>query len=295
MTSLICNSMRLVALAGFAMLTALQASATPPCSPIALTVRADRIATYMPFNDQAEILNIRVDGSAKSACRATLRFSSGTGGGLLLRASRLDILFRTPQGRRLDPRSEDQFSITLLPATANSVSADLIAVLPPRQSVAAGLYEGAFELEVVSPESGDQRAAFSIGALVASQADIRLAGQSSGSSGQGVDFGVLEKGREETAFVSVRSSGAYTVELESMNHWFLERAGWEAPDAKIAYSIWFNDYSVPRHSVARVPQIYEPTGQKGKLGRLRFRVGDTAGKPAGLYQDTVRITVVLLE
>ncbi len=295
MGHLICKTARLVAVGGVAVLTALQTSAAPNCDPGALTVRADRIANYTPFGEQAETINIRIDGTAESACRVTFRLSSGTGGDLLHRENHLEVVIRTRQGRRLDPGGDDQAVVTLLPANANGVSADLIAVLPPRQAVAPGLYEGAFELEVVSDDHGNQRAQFSLAALVPSQADIRLAGKNGGPGGRGVDFGVLESGLEETAFVSVRSNGSYTVELESRNGWFLERDGSDTFNAKIAYSTWFNDFSVPSQSVARVPEIYEPTGQKGKLNRLRFRIGDTTGKPAGVYQDTVRLTVILLE
>ncbi len=295
MTDLMFRSARLVAIGGAAAMMVMQAGAAPPCDPGVLTVRPDRTASYMPFSEQVETINIRIDGSGKSACQVSLRLSSTTDGGLLKDRDRLEIEIRTRQGRRLDSSGGDQVTVTLLPATANGVSADMIAVLPPRQTVASGLYEGAFELELVSPESSHQRAFFRLAALVASQADIRLAGKSAGLGRQGVDFGVLERGQEETAFVSVRSNGAYSVELESENGWFLKPARSDSSDGQIAYSIWFNDYSVPRQSVARVPQRYEPTDQKGRLNRLRFRIGDTAGKPAGQYQDTVRLTVILLE
>ena len=280
---------------GIALASAPQARAEPACDPGKLTARADRTINYMPFSERAETITIRIDGSADAACRIVLRLSSGSGGVLLENENRLDMDIRTRQGRLLRSDGSDHFPVTLLPVTANGVSADLVAVIPPRQSVPPGLYEGAFEVEVVSGEGVDQTASFSLAARVASQADIRLAAKNGGTGGRGVDFGALESGREGTTFVSVRSNSAYAVELESRNGWFLVLAGPGKPDERIAYATWFNGFPVPRQAVARLPERYEPSSHDGRLNQLQFRIGDVAGKPAGLYEDTVRLTVILLE
>lgn len=286
---------RLAFAAGLAGLSAQPASTTPACDPGTVTARADRTASYLPFHAHAETMNVRLEGSSRSACRIALRLSSPTDGVLQKNGEILQAEIRTREGRVLVPDTGDPFQITLLPAGAAGVSADLIASIPPRQSVSPGLYQAAFELEWVSGEGGAQRAGFSLAVQVAAQADVRLAGNVGGHNGQGVDFGRLESGREETVFVSVRSNGAYAIELQSRNGWFLELAGASAPDARIGYSTWFNDYLVPPQTAVSIPERYEPTGQTGQLSRLRFRIGDVRGKPAGLYQDTVSLTVILLE
>lgn len=278
---------------GLTLMTAPQARAAPACDPGTLTARTDQAVNYMPFSERAETITIRIDGSADAACQIVLRLSSRSGGVLQDNQNSLDVDIRTRQGRILRSDGADHFPVTLLPVTANGVSADLVAVIPPRQSVPPGLYEGDFEVEVVSGEGVDQAASFSLAAKVASQADIRLSGKSAG--GRGVDFGTLETGREETTFVSVRSNSAYAVELESRNGWFLELAGPGKTVEKIAYAAWFNGFPVPRQAVARLSERYEPSFGEDRLNQLRFRIGDVAGKPAGLYEDTVRLTVILLE
>lgn len=280
---------------GLTLVTAPQARAAPACDPGTLTARVDQAVSYMPFSERAEMITIRIDGSADAACQIVLRLSSRSGGVLQNNQNSLGLDIRTRQGRILRSDGGDHFPVTLLPVTANGVSADLVAVIPPRQSVPPGLYEGDFEVEVVSGEGVDQTASFSLAAKVASQADIRLSGKSGGGGGRGVDFGTLATGREETTFVSVRSNSAYAVELESRNGWFLELAGPGKTGERIAYATWFNGFPVPRQAVARLPERYEPSIEEDRLNQLRFRIGDVAGKPAGLYEDTVRLTVILLE
>lgn len=277
------------------MAAALPARASPGCDPASLTARADRTVNYMPFSERAETITIRIDGSADSACRIVLRLSSVSGDVLLNNGQRLGMELRTWQGHLLTSDSGEGFAITLLPAAANGVSADLVAIIPPRQAVPPGLYEGVFELEPASGDGGGRTVRFNLTARVAPQADIRLAGKRGSANGRGVDFGLLETGREETAFVSVRSNSAYAVELESRNGWFLKLSGSDNPNDRIAYSTWFNGFPVPRQALARLPRRYEPGGLENHLNPLRFRVGDVGGKPAGLYEDTVRLTVVLLE
>lgn len=280
---------------GLTLVSAPQASAAPACDPGTLSARADRTVSYMPLSERAETITIRIDGSADAACQIVLRLSSGSGGVLLENENSLDLDIRTRQGRLLKSDGGDHFPVTLLPVTANGVSADMVAIIPPRQSVPPGLYEGVFEVEVVSAENVGQTASFSLAARVASQADIRLAGKGASAGGRGVDFGTLETGLEETTFVSVRSNSAYAVELESRNGWFLELTGSERLNDRIAYATWFNGFAVPRQAMARLPERYEPSSHDGRLNQLRFRIGDVAGKPAGLYEDTVRVTVILLE
>ena len=124
---------RLLAIAAVAMAMALNAGATPGCDPATLSVRADRIANYLPFSEHAETINIRVEGSADSACRVALRISSGYGRGLQKNAERLEVVIRTRQGQILDGTGSEQISLTLLPKAGSRVSAELIADIPARQ------------------------------------------------------------------------------------------------------------------------------------------------------------------
>lgn len=288
-------TLRLLAVASAACLIVLESEATPSCDLGSVGVRSDRTADYLPFSNQPETLVLTIEGAGKNACRIDLRLSSATDGTLIKDNHELEVSIRTRQGRRLIPNEKSLVSLTLLPSNATGVSAELIAHLPPRQLVAPGLYEGAFELEVLREGDNRSNIPFNLSALVASQADIRLAGRGGRGAQQGIDFGTLETGREESALVSVRSNGAYAVEVESENNWHLELETPASENAKIAYSSWFNEFPVSAQSVARVPEIYRPSGRDENLSRLRFRIGETEGKPAGRYTDTVRLTVVLLE
>jgi hypothetical protein len=271
------------------------AHATGKCEAGSVTVRTDGPANYMPFSEHAETLSISIEGTGQAACRMSLQLSSGTDGVLTDGGDSLKVEIRTRQGRRLEAGRENTVDVILLPAKANGVSADLIGVIEPRQPVPAGLYEGAFELAVAGDSGSEQRIPFSLAASVVSQADIRLAGTRGGSHRQGVNFGTLEQGEEETALVSVRSNGAYAIELESQNDWHLKKDGADTQNAMIAYDTWFNGFAMPRQSVVRVPEQFQPTGRSDKLSRIRFRIGTIEGKAAGDYHDQVRLTVILLE
>lgn len=287
--------LRSLLLAALCCLCAPVATAKEACDVSKLSVRAESAADYFPFEDRGQTLRISLEGAGEAPCRLKLKLVSNDG---VLRsgADALAVELRTREGRRLLPNSGEGAVITLSPGGLSSVAGELVATFPARQLVPAGLYQGEFDFQISREGGADQFFPFILMAQVAAQADIRLASSAAGArGGGGIDFGALVAGAQETALVSIRSNSAYVVEAESLNRGYLISESGAGQGGRIPYTAWFNQHVLPLQHRVSIPQQFGPTGQKGKLDLLRFQVGEIAGAPSGVYRDSLRLTVILLE
>jgi len=159
------------------------------------------------------------------------------------------------------------------------------------QQAAAGRYTDEIELRLFEAGSANQVASarLSLAVDVAGSFGINLAGADVTSPfNHSMDFGVLERGASREVRVDVRSSQRYVLQLQSEHggelvHRELDR--WQVP-----YSLTLDGSVIPLGAV-HSEGPFEPTPSTGRSKSLRVMIGETAGRRAGTYGDTITIRI----
>lgn len=250
----------------------------------------DREARYDPFSATDTALRLSLRGNATCDVDVILRRPSVAhriGGVLDYRVSAAGSV-RESDGRR-------DLRIGRLGQTRESSAAEFRVTAG--QNIGPGRHDATFEVLLRDAESGtilDRRDATAI-IDVAAKTAISVVGlqpralrrfPDSPIRNLAMDFGELETGEAQTAYVQVRSNGAYTLTLESENDGALLH---EKSVAVISYAGALDGAVVDLSSIGRTTGA--PTDLRGRQHALRIRIGDVTQKPAGAYADEITVTV----
>ncbi len=273
--------------------SAAQGASGGACAISAATAFAPGGQAYMPFDAPDLIGNIRIELTQHSqGCTPQFAFAStypqtlaGPNG------SELVFRFQDAGGRQIRADGQTSFSLPVSASSANAVEAALYTVIPAGQTVVPGQYGGQYSLDVVS---GDERRTvnFALSVTVASQATIQMAG-TSGSGGAGMDFGNLETGEQQTALLLVRANGPFDYEISSTNGGKLVHDKITGARGSIDYTAWLDGTLVDLAATAIIASQRPLSSLSDYLARLTVQIGQTEGRMAGTYRDTIQVKVRL--
>lgn len=200
--------------------------------------------------------------------------------------SRADI---TPRAGRNIQRMGGR-SVRLMPGERSLEVLSIEAL--PDSSASQGLYSQSLDLTMLSTDGevlGTRP--LTLGVDIVAAALIGVKGQLNRARGtNSLDLGTLEPGiRDLPLTLYVVSTGGYRVSVASENQGRLKLAGGQ----------WFVDYRLRlgRHDLdLRAPDSFDVVSSRARFDNypVKIEIGETAGKRAGSYSDTVTFTVAAL-
>lgn len=274
----------------------------------AATVRAAAgtvILNYDPFDGDRETFDLSLElvNQGESACEIALAAASQTAarprqlsngaefltyelrlGGQLLENDAL-----TPQGRIILPAGQGKTATAIL---RFDIPAGLIA--------AAGQYDDLITLraysigEGPSEQLGEDRL-INVSAFVPARAQVNLAGSDSKSFGamslDALSFGDLTVGAQRNAYIQVRSTAPVLISIQSENLGIMRNTALGANGQGVPYELRVEaaelDLAGGTAQIEREP----PRSLAGASYAMNVRIAETEGRVAGLYEDTLTITV----
>lgn len=247
---------------------------------------------YYPLSaeDQRKTLTVRLKHSGR--CKFALGFLPATAPVLQGPGDPMRIDFLGQRGQ-LIAMNGNPYEFLGVQRAINTTELSFQVRFPSGQVRPAGEYGNTFALRIFSGGEVLQELDLRLSVEVAAQADIQLAGNG-GRSYSGLDFGKLHSGAVRSALMSVRSTGAYSLEVVSENRSVLKHETAEGDIARIPYSAWLDGVLLDLGSGVG-QSTYDPAIEKRHFSRLKVQVGETRERLAGEYRDTLRVTVLLLE
>lgn len=172
-------------------------------------------------------------------------------------------------------------------------SLELITVAAlPDTSLSQGRYAQTLDLNIVSDDDmllGSRQLTFGIDIVAAALIGVKgQVGRARGAAS--VDLGELEKGSKDLPItLYVLSTGGYRVSVSSENQGRLKHQN----------ALWYVDYRLRlgRYDLDLAsPDGFEIVSNRARFDNypVRIDIGETAGKRAGKYMDTVTFTVAAL-
>lgn len=273
------------------------AMAAPDCDLSTRAVSAQQ--SYDPFGSSDVLLDvtISVTNGGSKACQARLYVAPVNG--LLSLANGGDrLLYRIdgPHGGGHAPNSSGPFVVRPDPGATQSVMVRVI--VPAQQVVSRGDYLSDLAVSAIAegntalPISG---APLTLRVRVPARVEMSISGTAStsfpagASPGAAIAFGQAASGKSDRVFVHVWSNGGVSVSLDSANRGKLKLVG-TAVDSTIDYAARFDGVPAPltsRFTVQRTP----PQNLTGASYELTVTLGDVRNKFAGVYKDTITVTV----
>ena len=201
-------------------------------------------------------------------------------------------------GANVDAVLEPTAFRAVMPAGVDEVTVEFLVEVPPGQLARSGAYDGTITLTLYDDVTDllEDRQSFSLGVDVYRQADVSVSTTSPAfnlaRTFETVDFGTLESGEIQNAFVTVRTTDNFAITLESENNWRLAHVG-GVDLGTIDYSV-----SINGNRVGLAPGEVEaaaglgPTGGAGRAFDVAFQIGNVDRRRAGRYEDLVTVTVV---
>lgn len=289
----------LAALTMLALPTVALADEAALCQITASADAGDLQKGYDPFSPQSAVwvLQLNATNASEQSCEA--RFYVGPiDGRSQLRgpAQELTYYIDAPAGGKGGGET-GPFPISLPPG--GSRSAPVRIIVPPQQMASPGAYSGQLSIRGESRDKAqidvaganpimslvvEPRAALSISGGAASIASTTSFG------GASMIFPDAKKGQSDRVFVNVWANSLVTITLESENGGQLKNT--ENPTLRtIPYSATFDGTELPMtglYTVSRTPTM----SLQGSSYELRVTLGDTEGRFAGTYKDTISVNII---
>ena len=268
----------------------------PDAAPAPCEARIDRIdmrvgGSYLPLAGNPTELPIELVVSSADGCRLALAIRSEDGGRLAGGDEPLEFQLRDDAGRVLAMDGGAR-----LPIPIGTDRAVVTVALAPGQPAQAGRYTGRLGIQLLDDERVIDEREFPLTVRVQSQASVSLAGSAiSGYSrtfGGGLDFGVLREGKEREAYLFVLANAAYALRLSSANLGRLRHI--DRADT-VGYTASIDGRSLDLSSNVTVEGRRDRRWLTLTPYRFNVRIGDVAGRAAGVYRDVVTVDVILLE
>lgn len=269
---------------------------------------------YDPFAPatQSEEITVRLSpGSVSGSCSLALAVRSSEGdegsdrkarsahGGILTYRISVDPNGQTPLFSSMVPDARSLAPIALRGEVSQTSDVEIyfapVQTDPSQGAIRSGDYrqDVQFELYEISgtiPNLIDSVAAQIIIPVVL-VSEIRVSNQpidfESAASSTILDFGELEAGNEQSAYLSLRSTSPYHLEFMSQNAWAMtsELGG------LVGYAMYLDGAQVATGSnsqIVKAPSWVASTGSH----ELRFQVRGFGVQPAGVYRDIIRIRMI---
>lgn len=248
----------------------------------------DREAEYDPFSPAETVLQLNLRARATCEVDVILRRPSA--------AHRIGgVLTYEVSGEGITGGARRDLRIARLGPAREATSAQLRVTAG--QNVGPGRHDTTFEVLLREAEGGailDRRDATAM-IDVAAKTAISVVGlqprplrrfPDSPVRNLAMDFGELETGESQTAYVQVRSNGRYALTLDSENGGALAH---NSLASTISYEGTLDGAAMDLSGIGRA--LGAPTDLRGRQHALRILIGDVAQKPAGDYADVVTVTV----
>jgi len=277
------------------LVAAVPAAAEAACAARIVDLELRQSSDYDPFAAQTLLLEreIRIESTGDDDCRFRLAFqreqptNAALGGEIgydLLDANGNSLLSATPAANA----PETYLESATLPSGTEAGLAYRWRVARG-QTATAGRYADEIELRLYEAGTATlvDTARLALAVDVAGSFGINLAGADVTSPfNHSMDFGTLERGANREVRLEVRSSQPYVLRLSSEHEGELvhrERDRWQVP-----YATTLDGSPIPLET-AHATGTFEPTPATGRSKSLRITIGETAGRRAGTYGDTITI------
>ena len=265
------------------------------CSVQSISLMGESGSVYYPFTNHDEFRQLRLIVTARGQCDFGLAMLPTSGAQLHGPGLPLNVNFRDRRDQVIPLNGSEQRWIQF-EKTSQGAVASLALGLPRGQARRAGDYSNTFVARLFANGRPVREIDFQLAVRVAAQADLRLAGNAEGRLGKsaGMNFGELETGETLSAMLAVRANGAYNLAVASQNHGQLQHTSLTGENTAVPYRAWLDAHQLSLQSGADSRNFSAP--QDGKHFRnLSVQIGETRGRMAGQYRDTLRVTVTLLE
>lgn len=184
-------------------------------------------------------------------------------------------------------------------------SRELFIVLDPRQGrtlLGPGTYTGDLTLSLYGFDDQSEylldQQTVSVVVEVPTQAGISVAGSSGGSFRQGrryhvMDFGDLETGESQDAYIWIWSNVNFSIAFASSNRGVMQHEEYEqgGREYQVDYVARFNGSQLGLDSPLALLDGAGPTEPNGRAYQFTVQIGDVQNKIAGPYSDTVEVSI----
>ncbi|AOS96657.1 hypothetical protein AUP74_01195 [Microbulbifer aggregans] len=265
------------------------------CSVISLSLEGAAGLIYYPFADRDGINPLRLSIDARGRCLFGVALLPASGAHLRGPGQPLNLSFRDRGDRVIPMNGSEQRWLQFEPA-ARGYTLDLVVKLPVGQARRIGDYDNTFVLRVFANGQWVRDIDFRLSARVAPQADLQLAGNAQSQLGRsaGMNFGELEEGETLSAMLAVRANGAYNLAVASENNGQLQHVSLKGENTAVPYRAWLDGQQLSLQGGKDSRSFSAPENGR-RLRNISVQIGDTKGRMAGQYRDTLRVTVTLLE
>lgn len=265
------------------------------CSIEAVSIEGQADMAYYPFANRDEIGQLRLVVAARGLCRFGFALLPTSDALLMGPGKPLAFSFRN-RGDQVIPLNGNEQRGVLFEDGARGREASLIIELPRGQARRAGDYRNNFVARIFSNGRPLQDIDFQVSVHVAAQADIHVAGNGEGQLGRStvMNFGRLETGETLSSLLAVRTNSAYNLVVSSENHSQMRHVSLEGENTAVPYTASLDGQPLSLQNGVDTRDFSTP-GDGNQIRNLSVQIGDTRGKMAGQYRDTLRVTVTLLE
>ncbi|WP_193165744.1 hypothetical protein [Microbulbifer hainanensis] len=265
------------------------------CSVQAVSVEGQSGFVYFPFADRDEVRELRLAIDSRGQCRLGLALLPTSGAELRGPGQPLNVTFRDRRDQVIPLNGNEQQWVPF-EQTARGTIASLAVGLPRGQARRAGDYVNTFVARIFANGRPVREIDFQLSVRVAPQADLQVAGNAEGRLGRsaGMNFGELETGETLSALLAVRANGAYNLSVASDNKGVLRHTSLNGDMAAVPYTAWIDGRRLSLQGGADMQNYAAPQDGR-RLRNISVQIGETRGRMAGQYRDTLRVTVTLLE
>ncbi|WP_237068499.1 hypothetical protein [Microbulbifer guangxiensis] len=265
------------------------------CRVSSISLEGPTGLVYYPFASRDEVSPLRLTIGASGRCRFGIALLPGSGAQLQGPGQPLKLSFHD-RGDRFIPMNGSEQRWLNFERVSKGYMVDLAVRFPVGQARRVGDYRNAFVLRVFSNGQLVRDIDFQLAARVAPQANLQLAGNAEGQLGRGagMNFGELETGESLSALLAVRANGAYSLAVASENYGQLQHVSLRGENTSIPYSAWLDGQKLSLQSGKDSRSFPAPNNGR-ELRNISVQIGETKGRIAGKYRDTLRVTVTLLE
>lgn len=265
------------------------------CLLEAVSLEGQSGLVYYPFASRDEVRPLRLVISARGQCRLGLALLPTSGAKLLGPGQPLNVNFRD-RGDQIIPLNGNEQSWIRFQQTARGNEFDFVVGLPHGQARRAGDYANTFVARIFANGRPMLDADFQLSVRVAPQAGLHVAGNGEGQLGRStvMNFGKLETGETLSALMAVRANGAYNLTVASENNGQMRHVSLTGENTAVPYTAWLDGQQLTLQGGTDA-RNYSTQNDGKNMSNIRIQIGDTRGRMAGQYRDTLRVTVTLLE
>ncbi|WP_295802084.1 hypothetical protein [uncultured Microbulbifer sp.] len=265
------------------------------CALEAVSLEGQADLAYYPFANRDEAGQLRLVVSARGVCRLGFALLPTSDAQLMGPGRPLNFAFRN-RGDQVVPLNGNEQRWIQFEETARGKEAEFTISLPRGQARRAGDYRNNFVARIFVNGRPVQDIDFQLSVRVAAQADLHVAGNGEGQLGRStvMNFGRLETGETLTALLAVRANSAYNLAVSSENNGQMRHVSLAGEDTAVPYTASLDGQQLNLQGGGDRRDFSIPNDGE-QMRNISVQIGDTSGKMAGRYRDTLRVTVTLLE